>query len=256
MAIDLATLPTVHDHPPRVLLLGGRGVGKTTIATSTPNPFFMNLEKSRISRDLGLGHQTPETYAEVLDLIDSLQMQEHNYQTLVIDTVDKLEMLLTEYICQTHGYNNIAQTKWGEGLSFRTTEWIRFLGLLDDLNSKRGMFIILIAHSTVVKVEEPMLPDYDMHTLKLYKRDGPIIADWVDIIGYCRIKTYTTKDGERNLAQTAGEREICCQPNPSYEAKTRYLGIPNEITMSWDLLLEYMRNGSYVQTDEQNKKEN
>jgi hypothetical protein len=252
MAINLSELKGVKDHPPRALLIGGRGVGKTMTATGAEAPMFLDLEKSKINRRLGAGHQRPQTYEDVLDYIDALMTQEHTYISLIIDTLDKLEIMLTDYICRKNGYANINQTSWGEGLSKRTQEWTRLLSLLDELNS-RGMFIILVAHTVVEEVRDPMLPAYDRHTTKLYKRDGPLIGDWVDLIGFCQIKTWASgAEGERKIANTAGERVICCQPNPCYDAKTRYLGMPNEIPMDWGTLLHYMINGSKVQDAEQN----
>jgi hypothetical protein len=86
--------------------------------------------------------------------------------------------------------------------------------------------------------------------MKLYKRDGPTIGDWSDVIGLCSIKTYTTQEGERHMAITKGERVVCCQPNPSYEAKTRYLGMPEEIPLVWAEFAQYFRTTNTKNGDE------
>lgn len=254
MAINLAELKRVVDHPPRVCLLGNRGTGKTQTATGAPVPMFLNLEKSRITRDLGIGNQKPETYEEVLEYIEALRTQEHGFKSLIIDTVDVLEAMMTDYICRNNGYANINQTSWGEGLSKRDDEWRRFLRLLDRLN-ERGLYIILIGHTIINEMRDPMLPTFDRFDLKLHKRTGPIVLDWTDLNGFCMIKCYTSDNGERKSATTAGERVICCQPNPAYEAKTRYANIPNEIPMDWAVLEDYMRKGAKINSEPKPKPE-
>jgi hypothetical protein len=255
MARDLKTLVGIGDHPPRVCLMGKRGDGKTETATGAPKPFFFNLEKSRIRRNLGPGNQAPETYAEVLDFIDSLLTQEHDYKSVIIDTVDTLEAMMTDHICKVNGYKNINQTEWGVGLSKRDDEWRRFLGLLDKLN-ERGMYIILVGHTIIQEMRDPLLPTFDRYDLKLHKRTGPIVLDWTDLNGFCMIKCYSSENGERKTATTVGERVICCQPNPAYEAKTRYGGIPNEIPMDWNVLEDYMRKGAKLTEPQPNRPQN
>jgi len=255
MARDLKTLVGIGDHPPRVCLMGNRGAGKTETATGAPKPFFFNLEKSRIRRNIGPGNQAPETYAEVLDFIDSLLTQDHDYKSVIIDTVDTLEAMMTDHICKVNGYKNINQTEWGVGLSKRDDEWCRFLGLLDKLN-ERGMYIILVGHTIIQEMRDPLLPTFDRYDLKLHKRTGPIVLDWTDLNGFCMIKCYSSENGERKTATTVGERVICCQPNPAYEAKTRYGGIPNEIPMGWNVLEDYMRKGAKLTELQPNRPQN
>lgn len=250
MAIDLNELKEALDNPARIVLLGGRGIGKTTIATDAPAPFFINLEKSKINKNLGKGNQSPQTYAEVIDLIQALCEQKHGYKSLVIDTLDKLEIMITDHVCKVNGYSNINQTKWGEGLSKRHDEWCNLLNALDWLCENKQMYIILVAHTVVEKVVEPMLPEYDKHTIKIYKRDGPMILDWSDINGMCKLKVYTTSEGERHMATSRGERVICCLPEPTSEAKTRYCGMPEEIPLKWSEFAQYFRTNKNTNGDE------
>jgi len=240
MAIDLKKLKKEKDHPPRICLHGSMGCGKSMTATCAPVPMWLNLEKSVLARDLGIGNQTPSSYPEVMEYLTALLTQEHEFKSIIIDTLDRLEKMITDYVCEVNGYENISKTPWGEGLTARTKEWLKFFNLLDRLNTEKGMIVIVVCHSVIVDIEDPVLPKYGKHTLNLYKRDAPYVTGWVDLVGYCMIKTFTTTDGERNLAITDNEHIICCQPKPAYDAKTRYEDIPDEIPMDWGILLKYI----------------
>ena len=69
------------------------------------------------------------------------------------------------------------------------------------------------------------------------------------------VKTYTTNDGKRNLATTAGEHVILTHSNPAYTAKTRY-EMPDEIPMVWSELAKYLYPTEPQTTTKKTTKEN
>lgn len=91
MAISLASLRTSTVlRPPRVLIHGVAGIGKSTFAASADAPVFVLTED-------GLGKlQVPHfplatSYAEVAEALDALLEEDHAYSTVVVDSVDWLE---------------------------------------------------------------------------------------------------------------------------------------------------------------------
>ena len=231
MAIDLKTLEKATLKAPRILIHGAEGVGKTTFACGAPNVYLLDLEKGRVLCD-PMMPQEPESYTEVLDHIGALVEQDHEYHTLVIDTLDALETMITNHICIENGWSSIAVPGYGKGYKERTMLWNNIWYALDILRERKNMIIILVAHSQVVKVEDPILPEYDAHKLHLYKTEIAKATEWPDVIGFCLIKTYTVVDGKRNLATSAGEHVIMTKKNPAYTAKNRY-DMPEEIPLSW-----------------------
>ncbi|MDD3089125.1 MAG: ATP-binding protein [Smithellaceae bacterium] len=231
MAIDLGSQVTCPPKPPRMLLHGREGVGKTTFACGAPNAYLLDLEGGRGLCAPKMA-QEPKTYADVLDHIRALIEQDHGYQTLIVDSLDVLESLITDQVCLAGGYSSISSPAYGKGYAERTRIWSTFWTALDCLRDRRGMMIILIAHSQVVKVEDPILPAFDAHELHLYKTEKAKATEWPDMVGFCMVKTYTVQDGERNLATTADERVLLTKSNPAYTAKNRY-SMPEEIPLSW-----------------------
>lgn len=223
----------------RLLLHGGEGVGKTTFACGAPNAYLLDLEGGRGLCSPKMA-QEPATYSSVLEHVGALIEQDHEYKTLIVDSLDVLEAMITDQVCKAGGYSSISSPAYGRGYAERSRAWSTFWAALDCLRERRNMVIILIAHSQIVKVEDPILPAFDKHTLHLYKTETAKAIEWPDIVGFCVVKTYTTKDGERNLATAAGERMLMTRNNPAYSAKNRY-DMPEEIPLSWPDFERYFR---------------
>lgn len=74
--------------PPRIVVYGEAGIGKTTFAASATKPLLIDLEGSADYIDVAKAK--PKNYAAVLELIDAVINEEHEYKTLVIDSLDWL----------------------------------------------------------------------------------------------------------------------------------------------------------------------
>ena len=92
--MSLARIITDGAIPPaRILIYGPHGIGKTTWACSAPAPIVIQTED-------GLGRlRVPHfplcrTYADVLESIGALYTDEHEYKTVVLDSLDWLEQLI------------------------------------------------------------------------------------------------------------------------------------------------------------------
>lgn len=246
MATDLNALKKSTQHPPIITLHGHEGIGKSTVANGFPNAMWLNLEDTTYDFDPYFP-VTPETYTDVIGILDGLLEQDNEYKTLIIDTMDKLEILMTEHICAENGWSSISDPAYGKGYSARSAEFqTNFWKKIRDLNRKKHMVIILIAHSKIEKVQDPILPEYDKHTLQLYKTENAFIRRESDLVGYCMIEAFTTSDGKRNMATTAGEHQIRTRPNPAYDAKTRKINMPEILKMEAKAILNCYRTQKQV----------
>lgn len=107
MAISLASLRTTSVlTPPRILIHGVAGVGKSTFAADADRPVFLMTED-------GLGKlQVPHfplatSYAEVAEALDALSNEDHDFGTVVVDSVDWLEPLIWAEACKRNGWASI-----------------------------------------------------------------------------------------------------------------------------------------------------
>jgi hypothetical protein len=79
--------------PPRILVYGTEGIGKTTFASQTPSPIFIQTED-------GMDHVASDrfplaqTYDDVYASLRDIHHEPHDYGTLVVDSLDWLERLI------------------------------------------------------------------------------------------------------------------------------------------------------------------
>src|SRR5690606_27553337 len=107
MAINLSNLVKgAANSPPRILIFGVSGIGKTTFCADAPNPVFIQTED-------GLGTLKSDafplarSYDEVIEAIGSLINENHNYKTLIVDSLDWLEPLIWKKVCAVQNVETI-----------------------------------------------------------------------------------------------------------------------------------------------------
>ena len=72
----------------RLIILGEKGIGKTTFGSDAPKPIFIPTEDGCSSIE-GLDYFPKQTiYSGVLDCLKQLGKEKHEFQTVVIDTLD------------------------------------------------------------------------------------------------------------------------------------------------------------------------
>ena len=237
MAFDLTSI--THGKTtkkPRITIYGDSGVGKTTFACSAPNPIVIRTED-------GLGvldvphFPVATSFEDVMSAVGTLFTEEHNFQSLILDSADWLEPLIWQDVCQTNGVDSIEKLAYGKGYIEALTRWRMLMDGITALRDERDMFTIIVAHSQLVRVEDPLQPAYDSHGLKLHKKAAALVEEFSDVIAYADLKTVTvTEDAgfnaKRTRAKTTGERVIHVAPAPSYSAKNRY-SLPSPLPLDW-----------------------
>ena len=94
--------------PPRIVLYGGAGVGKTFFAASTNKPIFILCEDGmgKIEAD---HFPLATSFEDVLKNLQSLLDNDNDYKTLVVDSLDWLEPLIWDKACQDNNWKSIEQ---------------------------------------------------------------------------------------------------------------------------------------------------
>lgn len=218
----ITTAPT---KPPRMVLYGEHKIGKSSFAANSIKPVFIQTEDGLES----LGVQAFEkslSWESVIDNMRELVKEQHDFKTLVVDSLDWLERLIWERVCKENNVKQIGDVPYGGGYKLATNYWKDFIYGLDVLNQKKQMMIILLAHSKISKFEDPTKQNYDRFDLDLHDKAGGLILQWCDIIGFAneQIIVIENKEGFGTTvkAKDTGKRMLNVTKKAGYEAGNRY----------------------------------
>lgn len=229
MAFDLASITRGKRlRAPKIVIYGPPKVGKSTFAANAPNPIGIITEEGLDNIDVN-AFPKANTFDEVLEAIGTLYTQEHEYQTVFVDSLDWLEPLILAKVCKDNNVTNIEKIGYGKGYIFADDLWKQFFEGLDALRNHKSMTIICIAHEQMTTVKNPTLAeDYTAYSLKLNKRATALINEWADIIAFAQHEVLTRQvDPDNKLnkdvkAVSTGTRKLHLNPHPAYVAGNRY----------------------------------
>lgn len=208
-------------RPQKAVIYGPEGVGKSTLASQTPNPVFLDTEGGTHHLDV-VRLDSAATWEDIKAAIDQLAKADHPFKTLIIDTADWLEKRLAEHLCRKANKDSIEDFGYGKGWVQLAEEFARFLATLDTI-LERGMHVVFLAHSMVRKFESPdQAGSYDRYELKLSKQVAPLLKEWADVVLFAN---YVTRIAEKDNGKSRGvggkERVLFASHTAAFDAKNR-----------------------------------
>ena len=242
MAISLANLKQRSDRkPPRILAYGTHGIGKTTFAASFPGCVFLQTEESEVDvPTFGL----LRTYGDVFGAISALYQEQHDFQTVALDSLDWLEPLVWQETCRQNNWANIEAVNFGKGYLAALDTWRALLDGFSALRDDKGMTVVLLAHCDIKRFESPETEPYDRYQIKLHQRASALVQEHVDGVLFCnyRVQTVKTDLGFNKKAVrgvSGGDRLIFANERPAFVAKNRW-NLPDSLPLSFDALAAHI----------------
>jgi hypothetical protein len=236
MPLDLNSIRQSSETklPPRIVIHGPQGVGKTTFAAGAELPIFIPTEDGLAGVDVP-AFPLATKFVHVKEALAALAKAE--FKTLVIDSADWLEALIHKQTCQEHSMDSLESFGYGKGYMLALDHWRELLRWLDWFRVEKGITVILIAHSEVRRFDSPETDSFDRYQIKLHKLAAAILTEWADIVGFANwmIVTSTTDIGfgnTRTRGHSNGQRVLHLEERPSHTAKSRF-PIPAQIELDW-----------------------
>lgn len=219
----------------RCTIFGSEGIGKSTLASQFPEPLFVDIEDG--TKQLDVARTGCDSWHELQDIIREVGSDPTICRTLVIDTIDRAEMLLTAQLLEEGRCDSIEKYGGGYGKGYTAlAERFQkdFLWELDKLIAK-GINVCLIAHAAMRKFESPEDPPYDRWELKVSKKVAPIVKEWSDLLLFCNYQTVVVDENGKGKARGSGKRMMHANHKPTYDAKNRF-GLPDDMPLSFEPL--------------------
>jgi hypothetical protein len=244
MAISLAQLTRANTpKPPRILIHGVAGVGKTTFAAEANKPVFVQTEDG-LGTIPAASFPLARTYEDVIGSLGSLYTEDHDFKTVVIDSVDWLEPLVWGKACRDNGWGSIEDAGYGKGYVAALTLWRQYIDGLNALRDDRGMTVVQIAHTDIKRFDSPEHDPYDRYVIKLHTRAAALMQEHSDIVLFANYRISTVKadvgfNKKVNRAMGSGERVIHTAERPAFLAKNRY-GLPETLPLDWQSFAQAM----------------
>jgi len=237
MAISLASLiENTALTPPRILVHGVAGIGKTTFAAQANKPAVVQTED-------GLGtikvprFPLARSFDAVMEALAALYSEKHDYQTVVVDSVDWLEPLVWARACKDNGWASIEEPGYGKGYVAALDLWRQYLDGLNALRDERGMTVIQIAHTDIKRFDSPEHEPFDRYVIKLHTRAAALLQEHSDVVLFANYRVSTVKSDigfnkKVTRALGSGERVLYTAERPAFLAKNRY-GLPDMLPLDW-----------------------
>lgn len=220
-------------------ICGESGMGKTTLASTMPNPVFIKAED-------GTGILEVDSFPliknsdELWGQLNALIKGKHDYKTVVIDSITVLDELFIQELVE----KDKDKDKNGSPKTINTilggygAGYIALAAMhgrvrkAAQLLLERGINVVFIAHTKTTFLELPDQDPYHTYVLKLSEKSMVHYVDNVDLVGFIKLETYTfgNDDKKPKKARSDGTRVLVTYATPSNISKNRF-GISEDITL-------------------------
>ena len=232
------TLSQPLARPVMCVLAGDAGVGKTTFAAQNfPKPVIIQAEAglnslSIMGADAPLAFPLLQTSSELWDQLTGLVTEEHEFKTVIIDSLSALDRLFGQEIIASDPRKpkSLAQAHGGYGagidMAYQMHARVRkACGLL----LAKGINVCAISHALVETFNPPDADAYDRFTLSLGKKAQNLWTEDSDLVAFLRLETFVKSEdkgsnapAKKGKAIGSGARELLCHASASSKSKNRY----------------------------------
>ena len=164
---------------------------------------------------------------------------------MVIDTLEGLETLIDDVVCEDRGLENIEEMPFSKGHVLALTYWRQFLSRLDALRDDHGMTVILVGHAQLESYEQHATARWRRYVPAVHWRTCLLLQSWCDEVLFAthqehgrdnRRSSPTGNDGADILNS---DRVVWTTPTAFCVAKN-HLNLPSQLPLDFRSLAKYL----------------
>jgi len=232
-------------------IVGTAGSGKTSLAATFPKPIVIRTQGEAIPKDIPEDVRPdvmPEltSAAELWATLKALLNEDHEYQTLIIDSVTGLESLFVADVLEQESNSGgkargIIQALggYGAGPAAVQASHMRVRKAVELLRTRKGMHTIFVAHAEIADVSPPDGDPFSQYTLRLPKKSVAPYTDATDLVGFLKqerivrgaVEAKADRAAKPGKAITTGDRVLVTYLQPASLSKNRF-GIEDDLPVA------------------------
>ena len=229
MGLPGQVLTNTNMRAPKGIVYGPPGSGKTTMGASADRPLIVDCENGAAHVQC---HRTPylASWAEIEPWLSGLAAGGHEYQTIVIDSIDWLLRRIEEHVAgvdgSPHGMKQTlsrAHGGYGAGRQILRNYVYQFLLPTLDRIVNSGVAVLLLAHSARRSITTIDGIELEKSAPEIHPDLANTMIEWSDFVGAIRL--------------VGQSRELVLCETAQLVAKNRY-GIHEALPLSWQALVE------------------
>lgn len=246
---------------PIITVVGFPGAGKTTLAAGFPSPIFIQAENASTVFETWPSDTQPAFLPELpspdasrnvrtsdvaIAQIRELASVEHSYQTVVIDSITSLNLMLEREVVEFDSddrVQDVANAAGGfhKGYGVLAGLHAKIMKACIYLAKKKGITVILLSHTGFEKIKSrpDQAGEYTVFAPDLHRDSKKIYVSNSDAVLYLKARELVMGHESNNRGQTTkygrvtntGERVLITSSDGSVgyvDAKNRY-NLPSEI---------------------------
>ena len=241
--------------PEKLVVEGETGAGKTTFAcashTKKEPAFVFNADDGgeNVFHKTGINlihdcvptgdvKENADKWDKVMETLRELASEKTGIKRIIMDSVDKLEILAQSKVCVNHSIKAPEDLGYGKAYSYSRGEMAKLLSGLNYLRDTQDIQPILDCHTQIRTINKPTMEPYDSYILKLHKSLSADVMEWADVILFVAFETIVKKidsgfNRKDSRAIQSGKRFLYTSGSMGVDAKNRF-DLPAEIPADWD----------------------